>query len=145
MEVLNKLGKNITTYNELPEDTRLQVDLTVVESLLAHPDTEVHANVMGQGREPIFMVLNRGNGNYPLKNHIGTFERRPEICKYSPYITNYVAAPAQIRDFDLSTNTSIPYEDLIGNSQTNVGPLFGKADLNSTASTSTVDDVNPEL
>jgi len=84
LEVLEELGKNITKYNELPEDRQLQIDLTIVEGLLAHPDTELHMNVMGQGREPIAMILNRGLGDYPLKNHIGTFERRLEICKYNP-------------------------------------------------------------
>ena len=91
LEVLEKLGKNITKYNELPEAKQLQIDLTIVEGLLAHPDTELHMNVMGQGREPIALVLNRGLGNYPLQNHIGTFERRPEISEYNPYISNYLA------------------------------------------------------
>jgi len=48
LEVLEKLEKNITKYNELPEDKRLQIDLTIVEGLLAHPDTELYMNVMGQ-------------------------------------------------------------------------------------------------
>ena len=40
--------------------------------------------------EPIVMILNRALKNYPLQNHIGTFERRPEICKYISYISNYL-------------------------------------------------------
>lgn len=94
LEVLQKLGKNITKYNELPQDKQLQIDFAIVEGLLAHPDTELHMNVMGQGREPIAMILNRGLGNYSLKNHIGTFERRLEIFEYNPYISNYVATDA---------------------------------------------------
>lgn len=83
LEMLEKLGKNITKYNELPEAKQLQIDITIVERLLAHPDTELHMNV--KGKEPIALVLNRGLGNYPLQNHIGTFERRPEISEYNPY------------------------------------------------------------
>lgn len=89
------------------------------------------------------MILNRGRGNYPLQNHIGTFERRPEICNYNSYISNYLANEAQIEGFDLSNSTSITYEDLVGDSHTNIGPVFGKT--NSSASASAVDDVNPEL
>ena len=39
-------------------------------------DGDLHMNIMGQGREPIAMLLNRDLGTYPLQNHIGTFERR---------------------------------------------------------------------
>jgi len=143
LEVLEKLGKNITKYNELPESKQLQIDLTIVEGLLAHRDTELHMNVMGQGREPIALVLNRGLGDYLLQNHIGTFERRPEISEYNPYISNYLAKDSQIKGFDLSNSTSITYEDLMGNSHTNIGPVFGKTD--SPTSAPTVNDVNPEL
>ena len=146
LEVLEKLGKNITKYNELPEAKQLQIDLTIVERLLAHPDTELHMNVMGQGREPIALVLNRGLGNYPLKNHIGTFERRPEICEYNPYISNYLGKDSQIKGFDLSNSTSISYEDLVGNSHTNIGPVFGKKkDLPTSAPIVNDNDVNSEL
>ena len=100
-------------------------------------------NVMGQGREPIALVLNRSLGNYPLQNHIGTFERRSEISEYNPYISNYLAKDSQIKGFDLSNPTSITYEDLIGNSHTNIGPVFGKTD--SPTSAPTVNDVNSEL
>jgi len=72
------------------------------------------------------VVLNRGLGNYPLPNHIGTFERRPEICKYNSYISNYLAKPGQIEKFDASNSSSITYEDLVGNSHTNIGPVFGE-------------------
>lgn len=143
LEVLEKLGKNITKYNELPESKQLQIDLTIVEELLAHTDTELHMNVMGQGREPIALVLNRGLGDYSLQNHIGTFERRSEISEYNPYISNYLAKDSQIKGFDLSSSTSITYEDLMGNSHTNIGPVFGKTD--SPTSAPTVNDVNPEL
>lgn len=141
--MLEKLGKNITKYNELPDDKQLQIDLTIIEGLLAHPDTELHMNAMGQGREPIAMILNRGMGDYPLQNHIGTFERRPEICKYNPYISNYLAKDAQIEGFALSNSTSITYEDLVGNSYTNIGPVFGKTD--SSTSAPTVNDATSEL
>ena len=143
LEALEKLGKNITKYNELSEDKQLQIDLTIVEGLLAHPDTELYMNVMGQGREPIAIVLNRGLGDYPLTNHIGTFERRPEICKYNPYISNYLAKPRQIENFDASNSSSITYQDLVGNSHTNIGPVFGKTA--SPTSAPTVNDVDSEL
>ena len=142
-QILEKLGKNLTQYDELPKNKQLEIDLTIVEELLAHPDTELHMNVMGQGREPIAMLLNRGLGTYPLQNHIGTFERRPEICKYNPYITNYLANKNQIKAFDLSKNTSISYEDLVGNSHTNIGPIFGKID--SPTSRPTVNEGKSEL
>ena len=89
------------------------------------------------------MILNRGLGNYPLQNHIGRFERRPEICKYNSYISNYLAKDAQIEGFDLRNSTSITYEDLVGNSHTNIGTVFGKTD--SPRSAPTVNDVNSEL
>jgi len=89
------------------------------------------------------MILNRGMGDYPLQNHIGTFERRLEISKYNLYIFNYLAKDAQIESFDLSNSTSITYEDLVGNSQTNIGPVFGKTD--SSTSAPTVNDAKPEL
>ena len=57
-QVLKKLGKNVTRYNELPVNKQRQIDFAIVEALLAHPDTELHMNVIGQGREPIAMVLN---------------------------------------------------------------------------------------
>lgn len=100
-------------------------------------------NVMGQGREPIAMILNLGLGNYPLQNHIGTFERRPEICKYNSYISNYLAKDAQIEGFDLSNSTSTTYEDLVGNSHTNIGPVFSKTD--SPTSAPTVNEGKSEL
>lgn len=136
LEVLENLNKNITKYNQLSENKQLQIDLTIVEGLLAHPDTELYMNVM------IAMVLNRGMGNYSLQNHIGTFERRPEISKYNSYISNYLAKDQQIENFDLSNSTSIRYEDLVGNLQTNIGPVFGKTD--SPTSAPTVNDVKSE-
>ena len=145
LEVLEELGKNVTQYNELPEDRKFLVDLTIVEGLLAHPDTELHMNVMGQGREPIALILNRGLGNYPLRNHIDTFERRPEICNYNPYITNYLANNAQIKAFDLSNSTSTTYEDLVGNSHTNIGPVFGQTDSPTSAPTPAVNEGKSEL
>ena len=81
---------------------------------------------MGQGREPIAMVLNRGEGDYPIRHHIATFERRPEISGYNSYISNYVTDEVQIENFDSTNATSITYKDLFGNSHTNIGPVFGK-------------------
>ena len=126
--MLKKLSKNITRYNELAANKQLQINITLVEGLLAHLDTELHMNVIGQGREPIPMALNRGLGTYPLKNHIGTFERRPEISTYNAYITNYIAKNKQIGGFDITNSSSITYEDLFGNSHTNIGPVFGETD-----------------
>ena len=89
------------------------------------------------------MVLNRGLGDYPLTNHIGTFERRPEICKYNSYISNYLAKPGQIEKFDASNSSSITYQDLVGNSHTNIGPVFGKTA--SLTSEPPANDVDSEL
>ena len=128
-----------------------------MDSLLAHADTELYPNVMGQGREPIFLTLNRGHGNYPIPNHIATFERRPEISELNTYITHYRAEKEQIENFDLSNSTSIVYKDLFGNSHTNVGPIFGKKNgaenlalpksspVNDGNSSSTMNDGNSEL
>jgi len=143
LEVLEELNKNITKYNELPENERSQIGFTIVEGLLAQPDTELHMNVMGQGREPIVVALNRGRGDYPLPNHIATFERRPEICQYNSYISNYLAKPGQIEKFDASNSSSITYEDLVGNSHTNIGPVFGE--IASPTSAPTVTDGSSEL
>ncbi len=143
LEVLEKLGKNITRYNELSKGMQLEVDMTIVEGLLAHPDSELYMNVMAQGREPICLVLNRGEGSYPLPNHVSTFERRPEISEYNPYISNYVANKPQIKNFDLSNSTSITYEDLVGNSHTNIGPVFGQTAPPTSAPI--VNDGNTEL
>jgi hypothetical protein len=102
-------------------------------------------NVMGQGREPLAMLLNRGLTNYPLENHIALFERRPEIWEYNPYVSNYLAKDAQIEGFDISNSTSITYEDLVGNSHTNIGPIFGKRVDTDTSTSSTVNNVDSEL
>ena len=150
--MLKKLNKNIINYNQGSKSQQVQVDITIVESLLAQPDTEIHMNVMGQGREPIIMVLNRGSGDYPLQNHIATFERRPEISKYNHYISNYLANEEQIEGFDRSNSTSITYEYLVGNSHTNIGPVFGEIasptsalTVNDPTSEPTVNDVDSEL
>ena len=94
------------------------------------------------------MLLNRGRGNYPFKNHISTCERRPEISEYNAYITNYLAKPKQIENFDRSNGTLIEYEDLVGNSHINNGPTFGHivATDNLTPTTApTVNNVDFEL
>ena len=124
--MFNELDKNGTLYTQLPENKQLLIDCTIVEQLLAHPDTELYMNVMGQGQEPIAMVLNRGQGDYPLKNHISTFERRPEVFDYNSYISNYLARDYQIENFDLTNSSFITYEDLLGNSHNNTGPVFGQ-------------------
>lgn len=125
LELLEKLNKNITKYNELPAIKRWQLDISTMEKLIAHPDTELYSNVMGQGREPIFLVLNRGLGNYTFPNHIGTFERN-EMYNYNVYITNYILSREQMKNFDASKNSSIIYQDLFGNSHLNIGPIIGK-------------------
>lgn len=119
-----------TRYLELSDGRQRQIDFTLVESLLAHPDTEIYNNVMAQGREPVFVALNRGlENNYSIPNHVATFERRPELFKYNSYISNYIGDDTQVENFDGSANTSITYNDLVGNSQTNIGPVFGKTNL----------------
>lgn len=80
---------------------------------------------MGQGREPITLVLNRGLGGYPIENHIASFERRPEIMKFNPYITTYQAQDRQMDNFNATQNHTMMYQDLVGNWQTNTGPIFG--------------------
>ena len=39
LQMLKRLGKNVTKYTQLTENEQLQVDITIVEALLAHPDT----------------------------------------------------------------------------------------------------------
>jgi hypothetical protein len=119
VELLKKLEKNVTLYTQLPESKQAIIDLTIVEELIAHPDTELYMNVMGQGREPIAVALNRGEGDYPIQNHVGTFERRPEVFDYNSYISNYQLRPEQLEAFDLTNGTSTTYEDLLGNPHTN--------------------------
>ena len=125
IQVLEKLNENITRYNELPLNNQAQVGINIVESLLAHPDTEFYPIAIAQSREPISIALNRGQGNYSLKNHMATFERRPEICKYNPYISNYLLRDEQLENFDRSNNISTVYEDLVGNPHNETGPIIG--------------------
>ena len=135
LEVFKELGKNITRYLELPESKQRQIDVTIVESLLAHPDTEIYTNVMAQGREPVSLALNRGLGDYAIPNHLATFERHPELFQYNHYISNYIGTEDQVVNVDASANTSITYDDLVGNSQTNIGSVFGKTDPPTSAPT----------
>ena len=83
-------------------------------------------NAMGQGHEPIVGVFNRGNGTYPIKNHLATFERKDSLYQYNSYITNYLLRKNQVDDFDASMNMSLTYEDPFGNRQTNIGPNIGE-------------------
>lgn len=136
IQLLQKYGANITAYNQFEDSHKAAVHFDVVDRLLGHPDTELHTNVMAQAREPVFMVLNRGLGDYPVPNHIATFERRPEICEYNPYITDYFLTDAQLKNFDLSANALIKYNDLIGNVQTNIGPIIGEDTRSASPSTS---------
>ena len=56
---------------------------------------------------------------------MATFERRPEICKYNPYISNYLLRDEQLENFDRSNNISTVYEDLVGNPHNETGPIIG--------------------
>lgn len=94
--------------------------------MLGDSGSELYPNVMGQGREPVFLVMNRGKGNYSIPYHVATFERRGEIFNYNHFITQYIPSDLQIEEFDLSNSTKITYQDLLGNSHTNIGPVFGK-------------------
>lgn len=47
--------------------------------------------------------------------------------------------PGQIEKFDASNSSSITYQDLVGSSHTNIGPVFGK-----TASPTSAPIVNSE-
>lgn len=147
LEILKNQGQNITEYLQLTVREKLLFDYSIIEKLLGHPKTELYTNVMAQGREPVFLILNRGLGDYPIKNHIAIFERRPELGKYDYYITNYAAKDPQIEKFDLSSNSIINYEDLLGNSKTNTGPIIGKNNIqiNSSPTISPTIDNNREL
>ena len=140
IQILERLNRDVEKYMQATENERLQFDIDIVERLLGHPETEVHMDAMGQGREPIILMLNRGLGDYPIPNHVATLERRPEICSYNTYISNYIAKESQVKDFDMSQGSETPYEDLFGNSQINVGPVFGKITIIPES-----DDVNQEL
>lgn len=80
---------------------------------------------MAQGREPVFMALNRGLDGYPIANHTAIFERQPILSDYNAYITNYQLKSTQMEAFDKSKNTVIQYEDLRGEMQMNIGPVVG--------------------
>lgn len=134
-------GGNVTTYNQLGDNQKAAVHFDIVDRLLSHPNTELYLNVMAQGREPVFMVLNRGLGDYPIPNHMATFERRPEIGEYNPYISDYLLMRTQLENFDRSANTVIEYNDLIGNSHTNTDPIIG--DDARSASPSTISTTSP--
>lgn len=73
-------------YIELSQNERVVTDITIVESLLAYPRMKLHMNVIGQDRKLIIVALNQGQENYPLRNHMATFERRPEIYNFNPYL-----------------------------------------------------------
>ena len=141
LEIFAELKKNGTRYFELPETKQRLIDVTIVEALLKHPSTKIYDDAMGQGREPIFVAFNSGKQDYSIPNHMATFDRRPEF-KYSHYITNYMGQDDQVEKFMASGNTSITYDDLSGNSQTNIGPVFGAT--NSSISTPIDNDVNLE-
>lgn len=96
LKVLKKLNKNITKYYESSKTERLKIDITIIEGLLAHPDTKINMHTMTQGRELVIMAINIGYGEYPVKNHIATFEHRFELFKYNHYITNYIKIVPQI-------------------------------------------------
>lgn len=134
IQILEKLNLDITKYNELSPKQQAQVGIKIIELLLAHPHTEFYPIAIGQGREPISIVLNRGQGDYPVKNHIALFERRPEICKCNPYISNYFVNEGQLKDFDDSKNNSTVYEDLMGNLHNETGPIIGAVKIDPTAS-----------
>jgi len=121
---------NYTTeiYNQLNEAEKLQLDWKVLKELLRHNDSQLFSDVMAQARERVFLVWNPGNGSYPIPNHIATFENQPTLTESHSYITNYEAKPNQIERLLESMNTSIIFEDIHGNTQTNVGPIFGKAE-----------------
>lgn len=123
---LELIGKDVEQFESLPKIEQRKIAIDIVEKLLENPGTEIYSNAMGQGREPIFLALNRGTEGYPVEHHAASFERRPEIWKYNSYISNYILKSNQVTRFDNSVNTTIDYKDLMGNSITNTGPIFGK-------------------
>ena len=120
-----------------------QMSFKLAENLLAHPETEVYMNAMGQGREPIVCVINRGKGGYQPANHSATFDRHPYVWQHNHYISQYVPSPKQVEDFDKSVNMSITYEDIFGNLKTNVGPVFGKIHNTTNLSSTTAPTTAP--
>jgi hypothetical protein len=64
---------------------------------------------MGQGREPIFLVLNGGLGNYSISNDTATVENRPQISKYNSSILNYQPNGKQFEAFDSSMGNITNY------------------------------------
>lgn len=127
-EIERKLGSTQTfaEFNKLPNSEIWLRGLKIKERLLQHPDTQLLKSVMAQGREPVFLLHNNGNGTYPIKDHIATFERRPELGSSNFYITDYVINFDQVKDLYSNDQIVIDYTDLLGNPQTNIGHIFGK-------------------
>ena len=124
-----------SNYSALPTNTsRKRVDLERIQALLAHPDTKIDTSTMAQGREPATIATNDGKTGYPYPQHMASFERRPEISELNPYITDYVMEDWQWDNYHNSNGTEIPYEDLYGNPQVNVGTYFGNTSKASNAS-----------
>lgn len=116
----------VAEYGNLNLQQRAKVAVGMLEKLLEHPDTEIHAHAMGQAREPIVVALNRGKTDYPYKNHAASFERKRELYENNHFISGYSLSNEQVRKFDQSMGTQTNYTDSLGNEVTNIGPIFGQ-------------------
>lgn len=143
-DILNELNVSLDEYNNLSQSSKLKVSFNILENLLKHPDTEIYNNSMAQYREPVFVILNRGLGDYPIPNHAAIYERKPEIYNYNSYITDYQLKVPQVDKFDNSVNTTIEYKDSFGNQITNIGPVIGSM-IEGVVTDLPTSEGNPEL
>lgn len=127
-EVLEKAGatpEQLANLFQKMQGEQSTIAIRLLERLLGHNATELYSKVLGQGREPIVVALNRGENGYIPANHWATFANCLELGNFSAYITNYIATLDQIERFDNSSGTNYTYENLLGDSITTTGRLFG--------------------
>lgn len=125
-KILQALAEELRQFAEGTANQKKLMSIRLVENLLGHPDTKFYFNAMLQKREPGIIVFNSGNGSYPVRNHLATFERQPALYDFNSFISQYQLADAQVREFYQSMNESIFYKDHFGNLIENIGPNVGR-------------------
>lgn len=89
-------------YKQLSKNQKTTLNLQMHKKLLNHQDTIIFNNdthLSWTSREPIFIVINYGKGDYPIPGHIVMFERK-DIYQYNAYISGYVLNPGQVSKFN---------------------------------------------
>lgn len=127
-ELLVQLGEDVIAFSKLEKYEQVIKGIGFVEKLLNDPETEFYYNATLQLREPGIVVLNRGLGDYPIENHIATFESNT-LYEFNSFISSYTLREEQLEAFDQSINgTKISNPD--GTFTVTPGPNIGKPDLN---------------